>query len=73
MKLELGLPRSEILIGLVAVLLMEIIHIMQYRFHIMDWIRSKPAYVRWGIYYAAIIIIVYYGVYEKRQFIYFQF
>ena len=73
MKLDLGLPRSEILIGLAAVLLMEIIHIMQYRFHIRDWIRSKPAYVRWGIYYAAIIIIVYYGVYEKRQFIYFQF
>jgi alginate O-acetyltransferase complex protein AlgI len=73
MKLELGLPRSEILIGLTAVLLMEIIHIMQYRFHIRDWIRSKPAYVRWGIYYAAIIIIIYYGVYEKRQFIYFQF
>lgn len=73
MKLELGLPRSEILIGFVAVLLMEFIHIMQYRFHIRDWIRSKPSYVRWGIYYIAVIIIVYYGVYEKRQFIYFQF
>jgi|WetSurMetagenome_2_1015567.scaffolds.fasta_scaffold23128_1 alginate O-acetyltransferase complex protein AlgI len=73
MKLELGLPRSEILIGLAAVIFMEFIHIMQYRFSIRDWLRTKPSYVRWFIYYAAIIIIVYYGVYEKRQFIYFQF
>jgi alginate O-acetyltransferase complex protein AlgI len=72
-RLELGLARSEILIGIGAIILMEVVHIMQNRYSMGDWIRSKPAYIRWGIYYAVIIIILFFGVYQDRQFIYFQF
>jgi len=72
-RLELGLARSEILIGIGAIILMEVVHIMQDRYSIRDWIRSKPAYIRWCIYYALIIIIIFFGVYQNRQFIYFQF
>jgi alginate O-acetyltransferase complex protein AlgI len=72
-RLELGLPKSELLIGVSAVLLMEIIHFMQNKYKIRDWIRSKPSYIRWSIYYAVILMIIFLGVYENRQFIYFQF
>lgn len=72
-KLELGLQKSELLIGVTAVLLMEIIHIMQNKYNMRDWIRSKPSYIRWSIYYAAVLMILFLGVYENRQFIYFQF
>jgi hypothetical protein len=52
---------------------MGIVHHQQYRQGIRDWIRMKPAYLRWGIYYATILAILVLGVYEKREFIYFQF
>jgi D-alanyl-lipoteichoic acid acyltransferase DltB (MBOAT superfamily) len=70
---KLGVSKSEVIIGLSAVILMETVHIWQYKTHIRDWIRTQPAFLRWTLYYAIIIVILYYGVYEKRQFIYFQF
>ena len=72
-RLGLGLSYSELLIGVIAIVLMEIIHVMQNKYSIRDWIRSKPAYIRWSIYYAIVIMIIFFGVYENRQFIYFQF
>jgi len=72
-SLGLGLTHSELLIGVAAIVLMEIIHIMQNKYSIRDWIRSKPTYIRWSIYYAIVIMILFFGVYENRQFIYFQF
>lgn len=38
-----------------------------------SWFFAKPALVRWISYYAVILGIVLLGVYENRQFIYFQF
>lgn len=73
LDLKLGLPKRELLVGVAAILLMEAIHIMQSKYKMRDWIRSKPAYLRWSIYYAVVLIILFFGVYENRQFIYFQF
>lgn len=71
--LGLGLTHSELLIGIAAVVLMEIIHVIQNKHSVRDWIRSKPSYIRWSIYYAVVLMILFFGVYENRQFIYFQF
>lgn len=70
---KLGVTKSEVLIGISAVILMETIHILQYKTSIRDWVRIQPAFLRWSLYYGIIIVILYFGVYEKRQFIYFQF
>lgn len=34
---------------------------------------TYPVYVRWGVYYLAIMTILFIGVFDTRQFIYFQF
>ncbi|GGB16546.1 MBOAT family O-acyltransferase [Puia dinghuensis] len=36
-------------------------------------IRQRPIYIRWTLYYLMIAVIIFLGVYENRQFIYFQF
>jgi D-alanyl-lipoteichoic acid acyltransferase DltB (MBOAT superfamily) len=73
LNLKLGLSKKELLIGVSAIILMEFIHIMQNKYKIRDWIRSKPFYLRWSIYYMVVLMILIFGVYENRQFIYFQF
>jgi alginate O-acetyltransferase complex protein AlgI len=72
-RLELGLPKHEILIGVLAIILMEIIHVMQNKFIMREWVRSKPSIIRWSIYCSVVLMILFLGVYENRQFIYFQF
>jgi alginate O-acetyltransferase complex protein AlgI len=73
LDLKLGLSTFEISIGVAAILSMELIHIMQNKYRMRDWINSKPLYIRWGIYHIAFLIIAFIGIFEKRQFIYFQF
>ncbi|MFN8205950.1 MAG: MBOAT family O-acyltransferase [Bacteroidales bacterium] len=68
-----GLTKTQLLTVLAAILLMEAVHLFQYRVSLNSWITRRPAYVRWSIYYAALFIIFFFGVFENRQFIYFQF
>jgi D-alanyl-lipoteichoic acid acyltransferase DltB (MBOAT superfamily) len=70
---NLGISIKQFLIVIAAIILMEIIHIMQSKYGIRDWIRTKPASVRWGIYYIVLLMIIFFGVFENSQFIYFQF
>jgi len=72
-KLNLGATNAQIAVGIAAIVLMEIIHIVQNRHSMIEWIRTKPVYIRWGIYYCVFFLILFFGVYENRQFIYFQF
>lgn len=72
-NLNLGFGRNELLIALAAVIVMEWVHWAQYRGSVTRWISQKPAYIRWPLYYAAILAIVFLGVHGDRQFIYFQF
>jgi D-alanyl-lipoteichoic acid acyltransferase DltB (MBOAT superfamily) len=70
-----GMPVSlpDLVLCLSYILLLEVVHIIQVRVNIRDWISSKPVLIRWGIYYAGILSIIFLGVHESRQFIYFQF
>jgi alginate O-acetyltransferase complex protein AlgI len=70
---HIGLSKSQMLIGIAAVIVMEVVHLMQNKYNLSEWISTRPAYVRWSIYYTVILTIIFFGVYENRQFIYFQF
>lgn len=39
----------------------------------LSWLTGKPTYVRWGIYYALIVMMFFWQSSEDIQFIYFQF
>jgi D-alanyl-lipoteichoic acid acyltransferase DltB (MBOAT superfamily) len=72
--LDLGLgAASQVWIGILAVLLMEAVHVLQNRGSLRQLIRAKPAPLRWGIYFASCLLILFLGVFGDRQFIYFQF
>jgi alginate O-acetyltransferase complex protein AlgI len=67
-------PQVNLLIkGIALVVLLEIIHIVQKRVSIIEYINAKPWFVRWGIYYAFVFTLLYLGAPTHNQFIYFQF
>lgn len=55
------------------ILFLELAHIIQVRYHVEKTFSKLPLPVRWAVYYAGIMCILYLGVFDKRQFIYFQF
>jgi alginate O-acetyltransferase complex protein AlgI len=58
---------------ILLVVFLEVENILQSRYKLAETFSKKPAIMRWAVYYSGIAILIYYGVYENRQFIYFQF
>ena len=49
------------------------VHFIQRHGRIRQMLMDKPAWLRWCLYYAIVLGMLFLGVYEKNQFIYFQF
>jgi hypothetical protein len=64
---------KEIAIALSLIVFMEIIHQLQARKNVTESFNRLPGFARWSFYYAAILVILFLGVFENREFIYFQF
>jgi alginate O-acetyltransferase complex protein AlgI len=73
LDLNLGINKSDFIIALLSLAVMEIVHILQGGDDVRSFINTKPVYIRWAAYYAGVFIILFLGVFENRQFIYFQF
>jgi D-alanyl-lipoteichoic acid acyltransferase DltB (MBOAT superfamily) len=57
--------------GLIALLLA--VQLSQRRTGRTTFLAARPVWIRWAIYYAAVMGIILFGVYEHAEFIYFQF
>jgi hypothetical protein len=76
MKSAIGpLPiyQVDLILSFLLIALLEVVHLIQLKHNMYDLLRRKPVYIRWTFYYLVLMVIIFFGVYEKRQFIYFQF
>ena len=73
METTLGLSKRGIILALLAIGSMETIHLVQRHIKIQNLLLQKPFYIRWVIYYILIIIIISFGEFKMKEFIYFQF
>jgi alginate O-acetyltransferase complex protein AlgI len=69
----LGVSGFEFIVCLLLIGLMEVVHYTQSRVDIGKLFTTKPIAVRWAVYYASIIIMIFYAPSAGQQFIYFQF
>jgi D-alanyl-lipoteichoic acid acyltransferase DltB (MBOAT superfamily) len=65
--------RHEFIVALLGIGLMEAVHAIQRHRRIRHMLIEKPWWVRWAIYYGVLLMIVFFGVFGRNQFIYFQF
>ncbi|OGE78691.1 alginate O-acetyltransferase [Candidatus Daviesbacteria bacterium RIFCSPLOWO2_02_FULL_41_8] len=69
----LGQHREEFFIAIVALGFMEFVHSIQRHGSIRHMLSGRPIWFRWSIYYILIFAILFFGVFSKTPFIYFQF
>jgi len=67
------LGRTDMIIALLAVLVMEAGHLMQKYSRVRDVLARQPALVRWTAYYAVVYATLFFWKTGYHQFIYFQF
>lgn len=71
--MNLGLTESDLGVSVLLILFLEAIHYTQRKINISDRFTQKSAYIRWIAYGCFILALLMFGVFENRQFIYFQF
>ncbi|MBK9249122.1 MAG: MBOAT family protein [Ignavibacteria bacterium] len=69
----LGLSTSFIVVMICSIILLETVHYIHNKFNLATIFQKLPTPVRWAFYYAIVLAIIFFGVFENRQFIYFQF
>jgi len=69
---DFGVTETNLLYCIALILFLQLIHYLQ-RKNVYALFRQQPNYVRWAVYYIMVLAILFLGVFENRQFIYFQF
>jgi D-alanyl-lipoteichoic acid acyltransferase DltB (MBOAT superfamily) len=69
----LGLTRFEFVHALMSIGLMEFIHKIEKQENMRHMFSGKAIWVRWPIYYALVLFLIFLGEYNDHAFIYFQF
>jgi D-alanyl-lipoteichoic acid acyltransferase DltB (MBOAT superfamily) len=69
----LGLSNPGLVFSIALILFLEIVHFVQSKMDIAALFIQKPAGFRWAVYCGTIGVIIFFGIFEERQFIYFQF
>lgn len=63
----------ELKVAVLAILLMETVHVIQRRTSVREYLAHKPLWMRWAVYYVLIFSILVFGQFNDIGFIYFQF
>lgn len=66
-------PATKMIPAVLVIIILEMVHLFQKRRSMLQFVNSKPKYVRWGIYYAFVLLLLIFGTASHSQFIYFQF
>jgi len=69
----LGFGRYDYLVAFASIGFMQLVHLIQRHGRIRHMLSERPTWMRWTFYYLLVMWIVLFGVFNKSQFIYFQF
>jgi alginate O-acetyltransferase complex protein AlgI len=70
---SLGMKGKDFIISIVSIVLLLCIDYQQRNNSLTEKISQQPIIIRWFIYYCITIAIIIWGIFDKSQFIYFQF
>ena len=70
---ELGLSRNEFIYALLSIGLMEWIHKIEKQDKMRHLFSERPIWVRWPLYFAMVLFLIFFGEYNDHVFFYFQF
>jgi D-alanyl-lipoteichoic acid acyltransferase DltB (MBOAT superfamily) len=69
----IGLDFIDLMIAVFSICFLEFIHLIQEHVRMRQFLKDKPRPIRWSIYISILLMILVFGVFGAKQFIYFQF
>ena len=71
--LYLGQGAASFVLALVGIVVLELVHAGQRHERMRALVATQPTWLRWSLYYALVLSVMFAGVFTRTQFIYFQF
>ena len=71
--MHLPLANARVILCVITIVILQLIRIIQNKRSLDVVLQNQPWYLRWGVYYFFVFMVLYMGVFQDRQFIYFQF
>jgi alginate O-acetyltransferase complex protein AlgI len=68
-----GMSRGYFVFSCCLIICFHSIIYIHHRVNLQTLLKRKPSYIRWLLYYIFIFVFLFFGVFEKNHFIYFQF
>ena len=74
-KVAAPMDAYELAIAVIGLLMLLVLEIFQERHdsELLEEFERRPAWIRWPVYYAVLFSILIFGVFELKEFVYFQF
>ncbi len=69
----LSMGSYDFWVGVAAIAILEAVHLGQRGVRLRPWLAERPTAVRWGLYYAAVMLLLLFANTDGGKFIYFQF
>lgn len=70
---DVGVTRYQFLLCCIVIIFLLAVQLLQRSRPLSEEISNRPLVLRWGVYYAGLIIFIIFGVFSASSFIYFQF
>jgi alginate O-acetyltransferase complex protein AlgI len=70
---DIGMSNSALLFSIILIISLEFFQYIRGKVNISEVFLKWPQGIRWSIYYVTVFGIIIFGVFQNRQFIYFQF
>lgn len=70
---SIALGKTGFTIALGAIGFMELVHLWERKGDMRHFLTNRPVLVRWTVYYGLVLAIIFTGIFNKNEFIYFQF
>ena len=70
---SVGLGPPDIILSAIFIILLEIVQLINVKIGIRKLLSARPAWIQWAVYIFIIILMLLFGVFNNREFIYFQF
>ncbi|HEX8020631.1 MBOAT family O-acyltransferase [Mucilaginibacter sp.] len=72
-SITLDVPFLQLFFSLALILLLIFIQYVEGNVTMSTYLDKKPRIIRWSVYYVLTLSVIYLGVFQNKQFIYFQF
>jgi len=70
---EVALGTTGFIIAIGAISFMKLVHLLERRVDVRHFLSKRSRPVRWVVYYGVTFAIIFFGIFNKNAFIYFQF